>query len=301
MTGTSTRIIIEDCGGLADDPQDLAAGQSARRNDPSAPTAAQLPLTARVAGRWNGFYALNVYQPAALVVRAWRSGGRQLRGKARIERPTRLAKVPWSAALQRHRLFLTEFAKQDGNVSIGELAVLAQAAAGIHPGSEVIEIGTFDGRTCLNLALNAPPASPIFTIDLPPNHPTRFQLEPGEERYVDKPHPGSRLRRCAPAFAGLSQRITQLLGDSASFDWSSHYRKAGLVFVDGSHAYDYVRSDSATAMRLVAANGTILWHDYGVWNEVTRALEDLEQALNLGLRHIRGTSLVLWRAPADHQ
>jgi len=269
-------------------------------NVPSARRAAQLPLAARLTGRWNGFYALNVYRPAALMGAAWRRVGRRLRGKATNDRPTRLAQVPWSAAVARHRLFLTELGKQDGNVSIGELAVLAQAAAGISPGSEIIEIGTFDGRTCLNLALNAPPTSPIFTIDLPPDHPTRFQLQPGEERYVDKPHPGSRLRQCAPAFAGLSQRITQLLGDSATFDWSSHYRKAGLVFVDGSHAYDYVRSDSATAMRLVATNGTILWHDYGVWDEVTRALEDLEQAMNLGLRHIRGTSLVLWRAPADH-
>jgi hypothetical protein len=270
-------------------------------NDSSARTAAQLPFSARVAGRWNGFYALNVYQPAALMTRAWHSVSRRLRGKANNARPTRLPQVPWSGAFRRHRLFLTELGKQDGNVSIGELALLAQAAAGIRPGSEIIEIGTFDGRTCLNLALNAPPTSPIFTIDLPSDSPTRFQLEPGEERYVDKPHPGLRLQQCAPAFAGLSQRITQLVGDSASFDWSSHYRNAGLVFVDGSHAYDYVRSDSTTAMRLVGANGTIVWHDYGVWEEVTRALEDLEQALNLGLRHIRGTSLVLWRAPADYQ
>jgi hypothetical protein len=54
-------------------------------------------------------------------------------------------------------------------------------------------------------------------------------------------------------------------------------------------------------MRLLGADGTILWHDYGVWDEVTRALEDLDQELNLGLRHIRGTSLVHWQAPANHQ
>jgi len=30
---------------------------------------------------------------------------------------------------------------------------------------------------------------------------------------------------------------------------------------------------------------------------VTRALEELEAAKALGLRHIQGTSLVLWRAP----
>jgi hypothetical protein len=49
-------------------------------------------------------------------------------------------------------------------------------------------------------------------------------------------------------------------------------------------------------MQLVTINGAVLWHDYGVWRGVTRALEDLERTKKLGLRHIRGTSLVLWRA-----
>ena len=62
----------------------------------------------------------------------------------------------------------------------GELAVLAQAAAAVSPGDEIIEIGTFDGRTTLNLALNAPPTSHIFTLDLPAGAPTAYSLAAGE-------------------------------------------------------------------------------------------------------------------------
>jgi hypothetical protein len=40
----------------------------------------------------------------------------------------------------------------------------------------------------------------------------------------------------------------------------------------------------------------VMWHDYGAWEGVTRALEELEASRQLGLRHIRGTSLVFWRA-----
>ena len=69
------------------------------------------------------------------------------------------------------------------------------------------------------------------------------------------------------------------------------------MFVDGSHAYDYACKDSETAFRLVKSGGLVIWHDYGVWPGVTRALEELEAAKALGLRHIQGTSLVLWRAP----
>lgn len=248
--------------------------------------------------RWNGIYALNLYHPVATLERAWRKRGRALRGKkSRHEQPTYLPEVSWSDVLQRRKIFLTEIRKSNGNVTIEELAILAQAAAGTHFGSEIIEIGTFDGRTTINLALNAPASGSIFTLDLPPHQPTRFQLEAGESQYVEKPLPGVRFRHCRQSLSSSAQRITQLFGDSATFDWSSHYGKAGLVFVDDSHAYDCVRVDCATAMQLVAANGAVLWHDYGIWDGVTRALEDLERTMNLGLRHIRGTSLVLWRAP----
>jgi hypothetical protein len=86
------------------------------------------------------------------------------------------------------------------------------------------------------------------------------------------------------------------LGDSATFDWSAHLGRAGLVFVDGSHAYDYVVADTGTALRLVANKGMVIWHDYGVWDGVTRALEEIETSRHLGLRHVRGTSLVVWQA-----
>ena len=66
--------------------------------------------------------------------------------------------------------------------------------------------------------------------------------------------------------------------------------------MDGSHAYDYVVADTDTAIRLVANKGMVIWHDYGVWDGVTRALEEIEASRHLGLRHVRGTSLVVWQA-----
>jgi hypothetical protein len=248
--------------------------------------------------RWNGIYALNVHHPVAALARAWRRRSRAVRGKTnRHEQPTRLPQVAWADVLQRRKISLTQTRRSDGNVSLGELGILAQAAAGIPAGSEVIEIGTFDGRTTVNLAANAPAGSPIFTLDLPPQQPTLLRLDVGERQYVEKPRPGARFAQGRQSSSGPEQRITQLFGDSATFDWSKHYAKAGLVFVDGSHAYDYVQADSAIAMQLVGGGGAVVWHDYGVWEGVTRALEELEQAGTVGLRHIRGTSLVLWRAP----
>ena len=191
---------------------------------------------------------------------------------------------------------LAETAKSDGNVRLSELAVLALAARATPSGSEIIEIGTFDGRTALNLAINAPAGVSIATLDLPADQPSALAIEESERRYVDKPAPGARLRNCGGPWRQYADRVVQLRGDSATFDWSPHVGRAGLVFVDGSHAYDYARKNSETAMRLVKPGGIVLWHDYGVWPGVTQALEELEAARSLGLVNIRGSSLVFWRA-----
>ena len=39
----------------------------------------------------------------------------------------------------------------------------------------------------------------------------------------------------------------------------------------------------------------MLWHDYGTWDEVTKAIDDLYEHNPdfAGVRHIRGTSLVI--------
>lgn len=245
--------------------------------------------------RMAGVYALRGYLPVSLAASSIRHRLRRLRGKADAP-PTRLPRASWSQILINRPIRLAETAKSDGNVRLSELAVLALAASDVPAGSEIIEIGTFDGRTSLNLAINARSGVSIATIDLPADQPAALAMEESERRYVDKSAPGARLRTCRGPWRANADRVVQLYGDSATFDWSPHFGRAGLVFVDGSHAYDYARKDSETAFRLVTPHGAVLWHDYGVWPGVTQALEELEASRRLGLVHVRGTSLVFWRA-----
>jgi len=245
-----------------------------------------------------GAYALRAYLPASLAARSLRHTLRKLRGKTG-DAATRLPQVAWPQVLKSRPIELTETAKSDGNVRLSELAILALAASEAQPGSEIVEIGTFDGRTALNLAINAQPGVSIATLDLPPDQQSAMAIEESERRYVDKPAPGARLRQCAAPWQAAAARVVQMHGDSATYDWSAHLGRAGLVFVDGSHAYDYAKTDSETALRLVQPGGIVLWHDYGVWPGVTQALEELEAARRLGLVNIRGTSLVFWRAAPD--
>ena len=184
------------------------------------------------------------------------------------------------------RLF--ELEPRHGNVSLLELIVLSRLVRERAPRS-LFEIGTFDGRTTLNLAANAPDHAVVHTLDLPADAPTAYALSAADYQFVDKPVSGSR-------FVGTpyAERIRQLYGDSATFDFSPH--RADFVFVDGSHAYEYVLNDSRRALQLVGEGpGVIVWHDYGVWDGVTRGLEDLAASdPRFGdLRWIRGTSLLV--------
>jgi hypothetical protein len=252
-------------------------------------------MAAGLASRLAGIYARSVYHPVSLVGRDLRALSRRVRGVTRGQ-ATHLPLVHWRAILPANPIHVLEARKSAGDVSLAELAILATAAAATAHGEEIVEIGTFDGRTTLNLTVNSAPQYPVFTLDLPPDTVPKFALEEAERVLVEKPVSGRHFRDPPGEWAPAAARIHQLFGDSATFDWSPHAGRAGLVFVDGSHAYDYVIADTDTALRLVANKGMVIWHDYGVWDGVTRALEEIEASRHLGLRHVRGTSLVVWKS-----
>jgi hypothetical protein len=245
--------------------------------------------------RLTGIYARSVYLPVSAFGRELRSLSRRVRGVTRGQKTT-LPVADWREVIDPGPVRLLQARKSSGDVNLAELAVLASAAAATRAGEEIIEIGTFDGRTTLNLAINSRPQFNVFTLDLPSDATPKYALARGEDAFVQKPRSGRHFLEASPEWAGPAGRITQLFGDSATFDWSAHFGRAGLVFVDGSHAYDYVVADTDTAFRLVANKGMVIWHDYGVWDGVTRALEEIETSRHLGLRHVRGTSLVVWQA-----
>ena len=191
-------------------------------------------------------------------------------------------------------LTLLEPLAEDGNVSMLELMVIANLAKQADP-QTAFEIGTYDGRTTLNIAANLKPPSKVFTLDLPQASlsETRFELAPGESAFVSKPTSGAKFAKTT-----YSEQITQLLGDSATFDFSPYQGRMGLIFVDGSHAYDYVRQDTNTALQLAADGAIVLWHDYQQdWPGVIRALNEFRQTnpACAELVRIEGTSLVMLR------
>ncbi|MEW6381814.1 MAG: class I SAM-dependent methyltransferase [bacterium] len=180
----------------------------------------------------------------------------------------------------------------DGNISPVELLVITKLVQQYQP-KMLFEIGTFDGKTTLNMAANCSAESKVYTLDLPKNglNDTALALDVGDKAYINKETSGSRYWGTE-----FEKKITQFYGDSAKFDFSPFYGKIDFAFVDGSHAYDYVLHDTEEVLKLMneTNQSIILWHDYGEWNGVTRALNELYRGDRRfsSLKHIDGTSLV---------
>lgn len=179
----------------------------------------------------------------------------------------------------------------DGNISLLELVSIITLIKLRRP-HEIFEIGTFDGRTTLNMAFNSSREAKIYTLDLPKEqmNSTKYSVVRADKALIDKNESGLR-------FIGTDseKKITQLYGDSAEYDFSPYFGKIDFMFVDGAHTYDYVKNDTKVAFQLLNdGKGLVLWHDYGQWEGVTTALNELY--LNDGkfrnLKHIEGTSLV---------
>jgi hypothetical protein len=178
----------------------------------------------------------------------------------------------------------------DGNVSLPELILINQLVRTRRP-EKVFEMGTFDGRTALNIALNLEEGGLLFTLDLPREEIANvfLPIHAGDSKHILKNESGARFKGRPEG-----RKITQLYGDTAKFDFSPFENRIDFVFIDAAHSFEYVLNDSKIALRLLArGKGTILWHDYGTFDGVTEALNKLfsEGGFFKGIGWIKGTSL----------
>ncbi len=184
-----------------------------------------------------------------------------------------------------------EPAWKDGNVSLLELMIMNQLVKSVHP-RKIFEMGTFDGRTVLNLAANCGPEAVVYTLDLPREkvNATGLRIDPGDAKHIDKDQSGVRYHGNPE-----EKKIVQLYGDTAVFDFEPYRNAMDFVFIDAAHSYEYVMNDSKAALDLLKnRKGLILWHDYGVFPGVTHALNELHSEAKefRGMKQIKGTSLV---------
>jgi hypothetical protein len=141
---------------------------------------------------------------------------------------------------------------------IASLCLICQI---VKPAS-VFEIGTLDGYAALHFALNTREHARIHTLDLPKSNRIAPALETTviDDNFIGISRSMGRL-----CFEGeeTSPKVSCLFGDSATFDFSPFHGKIDFFFIDGSHSYEYVRSDTLNALKCCHPGSVIAWHDYG--------------------------------------
>ena len=128
----------------------------------------------------------------------------------------------------------------DGGSLPTDMLLLAGLAEGISDCS-YFEIGTWRGESVTTVASRV---KSCHTLCLPDQEMRAM----GMHENTIKSH---RL------FSKELKNVIQLRSDSRSFDFGALDQKFDLVFIDGDHHYDFIKSDTENVFR------HLLWHDYG--------------------------------------
>jgi hypothetical protein len=194
---------------------------------------------------------------------------------------------------------------ESGNISLYELLCLNIATAIIRP-KLILEFGTFNGRTTMNLVANSNFNAIVYTVDLDDPDRAKLPLE-RKQNFEDVDELGFVGRKTKlyhkKAYRKHKKQIRQLWMDSAKFiDLHHLYNKENIemlwdiIFVDASHSYENCLNDARTAMEVIKPQGGyIFFHDYGPtgWPGVVKALNEIYLENNFEkMHHINGTSLV---------
>jgi predicted O-methyltransferase YrrM len=161
------------------------------------------------------------------------------------------------------------------------------------------EFGTATGKTTYLLARNSPADACIHTITLPPEALQDYDAGASDSGLAErKAREESRFTTFLYTGTDVEHKINQLYGDSKALDPTPWAGRCDLIFIDGSHAYSYVKSDTEKALAMLAPGGVILWHDYQPLRrsvrDVCRALDEFARTRRLV--RLSRTTLVAWRA-----
>ena len=183
-----------------------------------------------------------------------------------------------------------------GNISMTELFYIVMTVTLFKP-KMIMEFGTYNGRTTLNMAINAPNAQ-IVTVDLPRHkkNKTKFPLEDkGNQRGLDEGgYVGNKNKLWKGQDPEIVNRIVQIWEDTARLKFERYKNVANFLFIDASHSYENCKNDSYNGHKIIKKNGIIFWHDYAGWPGVTEALNEyyIEQGKPKHMYWFNDTSIV---------
>ncbi len=176
------------------------------------------------------------------------------------------------------------YAFLDGGSSPLDLAFL-KALAKKFDVKNYLEIGTWRGESVANVASVV---KNCYTLNL-------------SEEAVYKILPNSNYVASHGIFSKDLKNITPLIGDSKTYDFKGIGVEMDMVFIDGDHHYEMVKSDTESIFEIINSNKSIVvWHDYMIncenirWEVLHGILDGCPANLKKHLYHVSNTNCAVY-------
>ncbi|MEY2486519.1 MAG: hypothetical protein QOH39_2167 [Verrucomicrobiota bacterium] len=178
---------------------------------------------------------------------------------------------------------LTHYTYLVGGAPVIDIALLKALARGCKR-CDYLEIGTWRGESAVNVADVA-------------RQCVCLTLSKEELRHRGLPE---NMIAETGKFLPLRDNISVIWHNSLTFDFRSLEKKFDLIFIDGDHSYEAVKSDTLNALRCLRDEESILvWHDYGTSPEhvdhvvLAAILDAVPAAKHSNLVHVSNTQCAL--------
>ncbi|MEY3467521.1 MAG: class I SAM-dependent methyltransferase [Ilumatobacteraceae bacterium] len=171
---------------------------------------------------------------------------------------------------------------EDDDMFSEHLVLLAALSAMLPDARNVMEIGTYDGRTALILSHLFPLAT-ITTIDLPPTdsvYLSSYEVA-RTKQFIEK---RNEVLGRNPRIRFVEANSLSLTNDLGSVDFD-------VVWVDGDHDFPVVSIDLANAVRLLRSGGHLMCDDV-VTAKPSRSTTYLSDASHRSLVALHGAGLI---------
>lgn len=169
--------------------------------------------------------------------------------------------------------------------------ILAGLASGLGL-KTAFEIGTYRGAMTRTLAATG---CQVWTLDLPAPDAVDTARHAVSDGYLFDSWDRHSLLDHTPG----SERITLLSGDSGSFDFTPWHGTIDLLYIDGSHYYSSVRTDTERALPLLSERAVIAWDDYPQYEGVYTWVNQFAASAPLPVYFVRSSRLAIYSPTLD--